>query len=240
MNIFLTNYLLSLTVASNNLDWFDESDYMTMNIFDSFYYKLKEISTYGFTIEEFQRALIILCLVRFLIYSFRYNLITSFKICSIGLISCILWAMALNDCIGAYYPNLSLHPLLRNAYREEIIYREVAQYRAAERVFDDLIKQTNSPYNFDWITPIFAKIPETITHITDPIYVFIRKDLVSTLSTIYKTNIKPMSSMFLYVGWVRVGKKYFLIMFDGILRLLHFIILLCLIFSNLPFVLGLF
>lgn len=208
MNIIITNSLLSLTTVFTSLEWENESEYIPMNIFDSFYYKLKEISTYGFTIEEFQRALIILCFVRFLIYSFKYNFITAFKICSIGLISCILWAMALNDCIGAYYPNLSLHPLLRNIYREEIIYREVAQYRAAERVFDDLIKQTNTPYDFDWITPIFAKIPETFTHITDPIYVFIRKDLVNTLSTIYNTNIKPMTAMFLYVGWVRVGKKY--------------------------------
>ena len=88
--------------------------------------KLKEISTYGFTIEEFQRAMLLLCLVRFIIYSLKYNLLTSFKICAIGSISCILWAMALNDCIGAYFPNLALHPLLRNAYREEILYREIS------------------------------------------------------------------------------------------------------------------
>lgn len=195
-------------MLSKYSSWGEDSDYIPMNIFDTFFYKLKDISTYGFTIEEFQRAMILLCFVRFIIYSLRYNVLTSFKICSIGLISCILWAMALNDCIGAYYPNLGLHPLLRNAYREEIIYREVAQYRAAERVFDDLIKQTNNPYSFDWITPIFAQFPDSLIHITDPIYVFIRKDLINTLSTIYKTNIKPMSSMFIYVGWVRVGKKY--------------------------------
>ena len=170
--------------------------------------KLKEISTYGFTIEEFQRAMLLLCLVRFIIYSLKYNLLTSFKICAIGSISCILWAMALNDCIGAYFPNLALHPLLRNAYREEILYREAAQFRAAGRVFDNLIKQTNKPYDFDWVGPIFARFPESISSITDPIYVFIRKDLLKTLSSVYRTNIKPMSSMFLYIGWVRVGKKY--------------------------------
>merc|ERR1712127_837838 len=122
-NILITNYLLNLTATSNSKGWGSDSDYISMNIFDSFCYKLKEISTYGFTIEEFQRAILILCFIRFIIYSFRYNVVTSFKICSIGLVSCILWAMALNDCIGAYYPNLALHPLLRNAYREEIIYR---------------------------------------------------------------------------------------------------------------------
>merc|ERR1712238_221674 len=90
---------------------------------------------------------------------------------------------ALNDCVSAYFPNLALHPLLRNLYREN------AQFRAAGRVFDDLIKQTNKPYDFDWMGPIFARFPESISHITDPIYIFIRKDLVKTLSTIYKTNI---------------------------------------------------
>lgn len=208
MNIFNTNSFSNILISLSELDERYTQDFMSRTLVESFYLKLKEISTYGFTIEEFQKAILILCFVRFLLYSFKYNLLTSFKICSIGLISSILWAMALNDCIGAYYPNLALHPLLRNAYQEEIMYREVSQYRAAERVFDALIKQTNSPYDFDWLTPIFAKFPPIITHITDPIYVFIRKDLVNTLSTVYKTSIKPMSSMFLYVGWVRVGKKY--------------------------------
>ena len=208
MNLVIFKDLLNNSLFLKYVSWLEKADYIPLNIFDIFWYKLKDISTYGFTIEEFQRAMIILCFVRFIIYSFRYNLVTSCKICSIGLVSCSLWAMALNDCIGAYYPNLSLHPLLRNAYREEIIYREIAQYRAAERIFDDLIKQTNNPYNFDWITPIFARLPHSIINITDPIYVFIRKDLINTLSTIYKTNIKPMSSMFIYIGWVRVGKKY--------------------------------
>lgn len=208
MNILNTNSFSNILISLSDLDERYAQDLMSRTLVESFYLKLKEISTYGFTIEEFQKAILILCFVRFLLYSFKYNLLTSFKICSIGLISSILWAMALNDCIGAYYPNLALHPLLRNAYREEIMYREISQYRAAERVFDALIKQTNSPYDFDWLTPIFAKFPPSLTHITDPIYVFLRKDLVNTLSTVYKTSIKPMSSMFLYVGWVRVGKKY--------------------------------
>ena len=193
---------------SNYYDFVDELGYTPLGIKQIFFYKIKEISLYGFTIEEFQRAMIILCLIRFIVYSLRYNIVTSVKICAIGSISCILWAMALNDCVSAYFPNLALHPLLRNIYREEILYRENAQFRAAGRVFDDLIKQTNKPYDFDWMGPIFARFPESISHITDPIYIFIRKDLVKTLSTIYKTNIKPMSSMFLYIGWVRVGKKY--------------------------------
>ena len=73
MNILITNYLLNLTTTLNSKGWGPESDYISMNIFDSFCYKLKEISTYGFTIEEFQRAILILCFIRFpIVHAFPY------------------------------------------------------------------------------------------------------------------------------------------------------------------------
>ena len=74
--------------------------------------RLREIASNGFTIEEFQKAMIILCLIRFIIYSIKYNILTSFKICAIGLFSCILWGIALNDCVGIYFPVLKFNPLL--------------------------------------------------------------------------------------------------------------------------------
>ncbi len=210
MNLFITKFLLTTTVSNDILDqWQIGESNLPSTTIELFWDKLKEISTYGFTIEEFQKAMLILCLIRFIIYSIRYNVITSLKICAIGFISCLLWAMALNDCIGIYYPNLSLHPLLRNAYREEIIYREISLARAGERLLDDLVKQTSdNPYPFDWITPIFVKLPSSIIHITDSIYIFIRRDLIETIKQFYKTNLRPLASMFIYVGCVRVGKKY--------------------------------
>ena len=212
MNIylFIIKFLLSNSISINNIETFTKTDLKSSGpLLDLFLEKLKEISTYGFTIEEFQNAMVILCFIRFIIYSIRYNIITSFKICSIGFISCILWAMALNDCIGIYYPNLALHPLLRNAYREEIVYRQIALERAGERLLDDLVKSTNDQsYPFDWITPIFGKLPISISHITDSIYIFIRRDLFETIRQFYKTNLRHLVSIFVYVGCVRVGKKY--------------------------------
>ena len=187
LDLFINKFLLTITISTEILEsWTTKDNEIPQTTLDIFWDKLKEISTYGFTIEEFQKAMLLLCFIRFIIYSIKYNVFTSFKICAIGFISCILWAMALNDCIGIYYPNLALHPLLRNAYREEIMYREVALARAGERLLDDLVKQTNTnSYPFDWITPIFGKFPSTISHITDPIYVFIRRDFFETIKQFY-------------------------------------------------------
>lgn len=208
--VFIIRVLFSYSISLDTIENLTKSDVPDSSIFlDTFLNKLKEICTYGFTIEEFQKAMLFLCFTRFIIYSIRYNIVTSFKICAIGFISCILWAMALNDCIGIYYPNLALHPLLRNAYREEIIYRDIALKRAGERLLDDLVRQTNTnTYPFDWITPIFGRLPESISDITDPIYVFIRRDLFETIKQFYKTNLRHLVSIFIYVGCVRVGKKY--------------------------------
>nr|YP_009496493.1 hypothetical protein ycf90 [Actinocyclus subtilis]AWT39206.1 hypothetical protein ycf90 [Actinocyclus subtilis] len=210
LDLFINEFLLPITISTEILEnWTTKDGEIPQTTLEIFWDKLKEISTYGFTIEEFQKAMLLLCFIRFIIYSIKYNIFTSFKICAIGFISCILWAMALNDCIGIYYPNLALHPLLRNAYREEIMYREVALARAGERLLDDLVKQTNTnSYPFDWITPIFGKFPSTISHITDPIYVFIRRDFFETIKQFYKTNLRHLVSIFVYVGCVRVGKKY--------------------------------
>lgn len=209
-NLFILRSFLSTTISNNLIEPWTKGDIeVSSSNLDLFWDKLKEISTYGFTIEEFQKALLVLCLIRFIIYSIKYNIVISFKICTIGFISCILWAMALNDCIGIYYPNLALHPLLRNAYREEIIYRELALAQAGERLLDDLVKQTSeNPYPFDWITPIFGKLPSSIAYITDPVYVFLRRDFIETVKQFYKTNLRHLVSIFVYVGCVRVGKKY--------------------------------
>ena len=210
ISLFILRILFGNTISIDTIENITKPNIHNSSSFlEIFLNKIKEICTYGFTIEEFQKAMIILCFIRFIIYSIRYNVVTSFKICAIGFTSCVLWAMALNDCIGIYYPNLALHPLLRNAYREEIIYRDIALERAGERLLDDLVKQTNNnSYPFDWITPIFGKLPESVSHITDPIYVFIRRDLFETIKQFYKTNLRHLVSIFAYVGLVRVGKKY--------------------------------
>ena len=39
-----------------------------------------------------------------------------------------------------------------------------------------------SPYHFEWVKPLFKMIPAQISHITDPIYEYIRKDFIGLKS----------------------------------------------------------
>ena len=173
--------------------------------------KFNEITTIGFTIDEFQKAMVFICLIRFVIYSIKYNPITSFKICAIGSVSCFLWAFSLNDCVRQYYPYLKYWPLLTRIEWEDIDFSYGANIRAMDRYFQLEMKKLTgevSPYHFEWIKPLFNMMPAQISHITDPIYEYIRKDLYSVLKTIYKTQIRGYIPFMTYIAIIRVGKRY--------------------------------
>ena len=123
--------------------------------------KLDQIVTTGFTIEEFQKAMIIICLIRFVVYSIKYNPITSFKICAIALFSCVLWGIALNDCVGIYFPVLRFNPLLTNILFEEERFRGAAEMRAYHKVSSDMLNRLAGQGNhFEWLRPVFNLVPE--------------------------------------------------------------------------------
>ena len=46
--------------------------------------KLENLIKYGITAQEFQDLVVVLLVLRFVIYSIKYNPITSFKLCCIG------------------------------------------------------------------------------------------------------------------------------------------------------------
>merc|ERR1712127_1177446 len=98
-------------------------------------------------------------------------------------------------------------------YQEEINYREVALASAGDRLLDDLIRQTSTHSSSSFsiseiMTSFFARLPSSISNLTDPIYIFLKRDLFETCTKFYKTNLRHLVSIFVYVGCVRVGKKY--------------------------------
>ena len=171
--LLILKLLLSVTI-SGTLDTFSYEDVSDFDHLISnptyqeiFLAKLKDIASSGFTIEEFQKAMVLLCLIRFVIYSVKYNIITSFKICAIGLFSCILWGIALNDCVGIYYPMLRFNPLLTNILREETAFRQAAEARAYDRISAQMFREmADDVYNFQWIRPIFNLVPQKFHTIT--------------------------------------------------------------------------
>jgi len=173
--------------------------------------KFNQITTIGFNIGEFQKAMVFLCLVRFIVYSIKYNPITSFKICAIGSFSCFLWAFTLNDCVRWYYPYLKYWPLLTRIEWEDIDMRLVTNIRAMDRAASIMLKKQTGQipiYHFEWVKPLFKIVPSQYSHITDPIYEYIRKDLYSVIKAIYKAHIRRYLPFMSYIAIVRVGKKY--------------------------------
>ena len=171
--------------------------------------KLDQIVTTGFTIEEFQKAMIIICLIRFVVYSIKYNPITSFKICAIALFSCVLWGIALNDCVGIYFPVLRFNPLLTNILFEEERFRGAAEMRAYHKVSSDMLNRLAGQGNhFEWLRPVFNLVPEQFQKYTNPAYTYITEDLLGVLKQFYKSNLRQMMPFIIYIAYVRVGKKY--------------------------------
>lgn len=173
--------------------------------------KINQITTVGFTIDEFQKTMVILCLVRFIIYSIKYNPITSFKICAIGSVSCLMWAMTLNDVIKYQYDNLDYCKILKRISEEEYEFRDFAERMATADHTALEWKKANgtvSPYHFEWVKPIFDLLPKRYAHVTDPMYEYIRTDFYSLCRKIYRSHIRRQIPMVLYTAIVRVGKKY--------------------------------
>ena len=216
--LLIFKLLLNMTVADPtygsygsdiDITHYDPGMFTTPSYREVFLDKLNQIVTTGFTIEEFQKAMIILCLIRFIIYSIKYNVITSFKICAIGLFSCVLWGIALNDCVGIYFPVLKFNPLLTNILYEEEKFRAAAEFRAYERVTADMLNNlAGETTNFKWLKPVFNLVPQQYHNVTDPVYKYITEDLLGVLKKFYKSNLRQMMPFIIYIGYVRVGKKY--------------------------------
>jgi len=197
----------------DDISRFEPYDYIGLNVPSTtkelVLEKLNQIVTTGFTIEEFQKAMLILCLIRFVIYSIKYNPITSFKMCAIGLFSCVLWGIALNDCVGIYFPVLKFNPLLSNILDEEERFRAAAEYRAYDKVTNDMLNRlAGEGHHFEWLRPIFNLVPEQFQKLTNPLYTYITEDLLGVLKKFYKSNLRQMMPFIIYIAYVRVGKKY--------------------------------
>jgi len=191
------------------LEGWDSSFYDEPSIKEVIIERLKDISVHGFTFEEFQKAMLLFCIIRFLIYCVKYNVITSFKICGVGFISCVLWGLTLNDCLGNYYPYLKYHPLLTNILYEEDRFRKGSEMRAMRKVSDTMFKRmAGDTAHFTWIQPLFNLVPNKYRHIADPIYNYITEDLREAVIQLYKIRFRHVVPFALYIAWVRIGKKY--------------------------------
>jgi len=217
--LFFLKLLLSLTVmddiTSYDYDFIEfpmdpfEPIFQDPTYREIFINKLIQITSKGFTIDEFQKTMVFLCLIRFVVYSIKYNIITSFKMCAIGSFSCLLWAAALNDCVGAYFPILQFNPLLTRIQDEEELYRETAQYVAMQRINRAMMnRMTGDIYHFEWLQPVFKMMPERISHLTDPLYEYIRTDFYDVARKFYKLRIRQLLPFVAYTSLVRIGKKY--------------------------------
>ena len=173
--------------------------------------KFNQITSVGFTIDEFQKAMVILCLIRFVIYSIRYNPITSFKICAIGAFSCFLWILTLNDLVRYYYDFFGYCRYLTRMKEEEYDYRRFA-WIYAEAKFARVNWQEwtgeRSIYHFEWTRPLFNLVPERFHHISEPIYEYVKTDLFKVFKKFYKSQIRRQALFLFYIFVVRVGKKY--------------------------------
>lgn len=169
------------------------------------------ITTTGFTIDEFQKAMVFICIVRFILYSIRYNPITAFKICAISGFSCFLWAFSLNDCVTAYVKLFKYNKLFQNMEYEHRNWDRYMFYSTQEKLYQRAMQVAlgqRSRYHFEWLAPLFSLVPEKYHYLTDPAFDYIKKELYGDLIKFFKTYIRPEMPQILFTLVVRVGKRY--------------------------------
>ena len=180
-------------------------------LFEAIMDKYHTITTKGFTLDEFEKAMMIICLIRFIVYSIRYNPITSFKICGVGALSCILWTFDMNDCVNSYNKLFKYFPLLQRMAIEYDTYERQIYGIVQQRLWNErMLVSTGqkSPYHFEWLGPLFEMMPQKYKHLTDPAFEYIKKDLFYDWQTFYKKFLRPELPELAFVFFMRLGKKY--------------------------------
>jgi len=169
------------------------------------------ITRQGLRVDEIQYSMIAFTIFRFIFYSFKYNVVTSFKLCGISSISCILWVMHFNDVLYRYHNLLDYHPLLTRAVREDLQARNETVMARVREDWMNQINQMENPddmYSFKFLTPIRQNLPDNIKSKVEPIILFIQLNLKGYLRLIYKTYIRKQMPFVTYIIVVRIGKKY--------------------------------
>ena len=156
---------------------------------------------YGLTIKEVEKVLLILCFIRFCIYTVKYDIKTSLIICLIGLVSAFLYEMILTDCIAICFERIYLNSsLFRFAFEE---YLEKVK---AEMPNTDPPGTLVTTYRWilnNWVLAFIQKLPagEAITdYITSTFLPF-----CSNIVRMYRNSVR---AMLLYTMVLRLGKKY--------------------------------
>jgi len=144
---------------------------------------------------------------RFIFYSFKYNVVTSFKLCGISSISCMLWVLHFNDVLYRYHDLLDYHPLLTRALREDIQARDATAMARLKQDWNDLLNPEDI-CSFKFLTPIRQNLPNNLRSKVEPIILFIQLNLKDYLRNFYKTYIKTRMPTIIYIAIVRIGKRY--------------------------------
>lgn len=243
MNQFNSLLISKLTQRQMNA----EDDYLVrfeMNPFDALmeepnyrelaFQKFENLLKYGITAQEFQDLLVVLLILRFIIYSIKYNPITSFKMCCIGGFSAYLWLTVFLNHVGRYMPFMPDHLYMANLHEEQYIRVMDAYKRGTQRgieeavaltvtdpselpfwsilrfkiLFRELMSDSVIPLGKYTLQKIHSLIPQSFLDSIDPFYSYFMKTFYPRIKRFCINQATPLYGMITYTTIVRIGKRY--------------------------------
>ena len=172
------------------------------------YYKFswKNVSKYGLTLKELENTLIIIAFIRFCIYTVKYDIKTSFIICSIGLVSALFYIIPLTDCIAICYHRLFTNTSLFRFMFEEYIERETTLRNPPSLINLSLASKLDSfmvTICPNWILNKLYKSSSYWSTVD-----FITESLIPDTLQYMKSIKNEFKSLLLYSVVLRMGKRF--------------------------------
>ena len=223
--------------------------------------KLDHLLTFGITVREFEDFLIVLLVLRFIIYSIRYNPITSFKMCCIGAFSTYLWLGLLNKWAREYTGFMPNNNFMLNMYDEQVREYLAERSNAIDQGLEDSIAMELGDYPF-WsllrfekifidlyeqsIIPLFENIknliPQSLVDIIRPYYEMLNANVFPYFRRFWREEKSQFFDQFAYIFIVRSQKKFcpyhvrwhytYVIIHDFIFGILHVILFRAQLYVN--------
>jgi hypothetical protein len=190
--------------------------------------KLENLIKYGITAQEFQDLVVVLLVLRFVIYSIKYNPITSFKLCCIGGFSAYLWLTVFFNHTTRYMALMPNNLFMANMFEEQMEDYTTVFLDATQRGIEDATKWSIARQDIndlpfwsvmrfkilvaDNIIPLpqqmFALIPQSIITSMEPLYSFFSRNLFPLARRFYSLNSRSILGMISYTFIVRINKVY--------------------------------
>lgn len=168
----------------------------------------------NFTIDDLQSFMYVITVLRFLLYSFFYDIKTGFSISCISFLAAKIWYSHIVYVLKLYASTVRYHPIPKNLWlsymaqqNRNAAFRSYKPSQIIATFLKQLFGNNDNSYRIDPISMIFSSLPNSMKQYSDRIYYTFWNSIGPTIFRIVRDNAFVSKMVFGYLLIVRLFKK---------------------------------